>query len=99
MNDTPLVEPRKPNSSRREFVLKAGVRFGLLLGGLYLGRGIIREPAGYFPLLPVTGRVAFNWGYGLIVSPLIWFGFGCLFGLVMWRFVKNIPKGKQPETN
>jgi hypothetical protein len=86
---------RTTNTSRRDFILRAGVRFGLPPAAGYLLQDIIREPAGYFPIVPFTGIVAFHWVYCLTVAPLIFFVIGCLFGLVMWHFVKDKSGGNE----
>ena len=73
--------------SKKTFIIwKCGVRFGLFLALITLVFHLVEKSDHYFPLWPLTPRIYFSWAWDLLVSPLIYFAVGCLFGLVLWEF-------------
>lgn len=71
-----------------------GVKSGGSMAVLMAGVELIRHHERYVPLWPPSGRVYFEWFFTLVVSSVLYFGAGCLFGLVMWElFIKRRGSG------
>lgn len=85
---------REPVVSKKEAVLwHGGIYFGGAMASLTFAIDLIRHTENYMPSRSPAALVLFSWGWMLIVTPLFWFGAGCLFGLVMWK-LKEPMKGK-----
>ena len=67
-----------------------GVYFGGLMASLMCGVDLYRHTANYMPSRSPTPLVLFSWIWMLVVNPIVWFGFGCLFGFIMWKMQEAI---------
>jgi hypothetical protein len=84
--------------SKKEFVLWDG---GVLYGGfMALVMGVVEfitHPERYYPLRPLTSIVALSWLWMLVGHPLLYFGAGCLYGLVLWMMSAERAGAKRGE--
>lgn len=85
-------QPEKESyKSKREMVLwDGGIYFGGLMASLMFGVDLYRHTENYMPSRQPASLVLFSWGWMLVVNPIVWFGFGCLFGLIRWSMQDTI---------
>jgi hypothetical protein len=80
----PEAQEKRPRSKKDFIYWEGGVKFGGFMALITAVADWMMHPERYYPLWPLTTVVAFSWLWALIVHPIIFFGAGCLFGLIMW---------------
>ncbi|HEY9401067.1 MAG TPA: hypothetical protein VIQ24_00135 [Pyrinomonadaceae bacterium] len=86
MSSTSEQEQRNksPRSEKDVIYWEGGVKFGGAVALIMAGIELMTRPERYYPLWPLNPAIAFSWLWMLIVHPIIYFGVGCLFGLMTW---------------
>jgi hypothetical protein len=96
------LQGREPEKGRlptkKETIFwEGGVKFGGTMTLFLIGADLIREHERFIPLFPPTPRVYLNWLLTLILTPVVGFLGGCLFGLGMWEIIIKRRVRKQGE--
>lgn len=75
--------PRPQRLSKKRFIFwEGGVKFGGVMALVTAGiEVLILNPEDYYPLTSVS---PYKLLWMLVAHPCIWFGAGCLYGLVVW---------------